>query len=96
MIWRVILFWLAGAMFALADLPLHSAFVASVASCESTLFDTYNAQSRLLLAALTNGSGSALQTFSYGLNAVGGRTNAVESVGSSVVKSVKAGRDLLT
>jgi RHS repeat-associated protein len=49
---------------------------------------TFNAQNRLLLAALTNGSGSQLQAFSYGLNAVGGRTNALESAGSSVVKQM--------
>ena len=49
---------------------------------------TYNAQYRLLLAALTNGSGAELQTYSYGLNAVGGRTNVLESAGASVVRQM--------
>jgi RHS repeat-associated protein len=53
----------------------------------------YNQQNRLLLAALTNGSGSEIQSYRYALNPVGYRTNVIESMGTSIVREINYGYD---
>ncbi len=54
---------------------------------------SYNPQNRLLQVALTNNAGTQLQTYAYGLNATGARTNVTESLGTSVVRQIIYGYD---